>query len=161
MGPFLLFLKNVKLECSSFEKWKGLLHTRGWPIMQYRAGFTFLATKLILPSPVQHETKVCERLQGARGSGETHIMDYTQTAKHTVQTKLTEFKLLVQLSMVFLELLDIFKMGVFGVLHFLSWVIISNCHFTLKSMSWCLRAFSPPFHYFINSSHCFSTHIIN
>lgn len=83
------------------------------------------------------------------------------TANHTVQTKLVEFKFLVQLSMVFLELLDIFKMGVLGVPHFLSWMIISHCHFTLKSMIWCLRAFFSPPHYLINSSHCFSAHIIN
>lgn len=132
MGPFFL-LKNVKLECSSFEKRKGLLHTRGWPFTQNRVGFTFPATTHILPSPVQYEMKVYERAMG-KPEDWVNPSNGLYTANHTVQTKLVEFKFLVQLSMVFLELLDIFKMGVLGVPHFLSWMIISHCHFTLKSM---------------------------
>lgn len=71
--------------------------------MRNRVGFTFPATKHILPSSVQYEMKVYERATGKPGDW-INSSNGLYTANHTLQTKLIEFKFLVQLSMAFLEL---------------------------------------------------------
>lgn len=139
--PYFLFLKNLKLECFPIEKQKLSLYKRVTAHANWD-WFTSLATSYSACFTITCATCNESWRKGSgktRGPGYTQVMNYNW-ANHTVQTKLNrESKFLVALSLVFIELLGIFNKGVFGIPWFLSWMIISNCHFVEKSMTWYLR----------------------